>query len=40
MKGTYADDARVVLIAYTLEAVMLEAATVDATMLDVCREEL
>ena len=28
------------LIAYTLEAVMLDAATVDATMLDVCREEL
>ena len=40
MKGMWAVDSRVVLIAYTLEAVMFDAATVEATMLDVCRDEL
>jgi len=41
MKGIYADDARVVLIPYKLdmmilEALTLDADTVDARTLDVC----
>ena len=38
--GIYAVLANVVLMAYTLEAVIFDALTVEATMLDVCRDEL
>jgi len=38
--GIYAVLANVVLIPYIFDMVMLDAATVDATILDVCRDEL
>lgn len=40
MKGIYADDARVVLTAYILDAVIFDADNVLVKMLDVNNEEL